>query len=158
MGHDSPQWTSTSPFQDPAVPAVPAVYEHRCQPTLQPFRSITNRAQLLSPAFNDSVCLLGKMTTFNGDTYHALRAEYQCHGDSASFTEDIAPLPTHHSTDAKTKYISSLRASVTKLQADVNSFLTRKMEKEKVNSISDVKPVNDEKAEQDYGEEIVDDV
>ena len=97
------------------------------------------------------------MSTVNGDARHALQAEYHCCDDSASFAEGIAPLPPIHSPEAKTKYISSLRASVTKLQDEVNGFLTRKMEAEKAGPDKNVKRVDEEKAEQNYGEEIMDD-
>ncbi|KAJ9608622.1 hypothetical protein H2200_006393 [Cladophialophora chaetospira] len=62
-------------------------------------------------------------------------------------------------TDAKSKYLSELRASTKKLQEDVNKFLTEKMEEDKraagqhgLNGASKEK-FTDELEEEKYGEE-----
>ncbi|KAL1995968.1 hypothetical protein VTN49DRAFT_834 [Thermomyces lanuginosus] len=78
------------------------------------------------------------------------------------------PLPTQQNGDsvssvaAKTAYLSDLRASVTKLQAEINSFLTERMEEDKkmAEAQGDGKDAaqreRERKEEENYGEENVD--
>ncbi len=62
-------------------------------------------------------------------------------------------------TEAKSKYLSELRASTKNLQEDINKFLTEKMEEDKKaasqNSLDDVskQKSKDELEEENYGEE-----
>lgn len=77
-------------------------------------------------------------------------------GSSALFTENLEPLPANYSTKAKTEYLSALRASITKIQGDINTFLTQKMDEDKQSASSAVPVVDDAKEEENYGEEVVD--
>lgn len=66
------------------------------------------------------------------------------------------PLPTlsSPSTDDRVAYLAELQSSVKKLQGDINTLLTQKMEEDKAASGKDAK-VDDAKEEENYGEEIV---
>lgn len=54
---------------------------------------------------------------------------------------------THAITNDKSKHLADLRAKTKEMQAEINSFLTAKMEQDKV--------PKDEQDEADYGEEKV---
>ena len=88
------------------------------------------------------------------DNAHALSADYSSDGDSKVFTYSLTSLPQYHSTENKTAYLASLRASVGKLQDEVNAFLTKKMEQEKTTLGGKEKDLR--KEEENYGEEDVD--
>lgn len=59
---------------------------------------------------------------------------------------------------AKTKYLAELRAKVTQLQSEVNTFLTQKMEEDKTAADAQGTKVSEleVKEEENYGEEVVD--
>jgi len=72
------------------------------------------------------------------------------------------PLPNAETptTEEKTKYLSALRTATTKLQSEINAFLTAKMEEDKKAAIDTaaagekkVRIEDDEKAEEEYEEE-----
>ncbi|KAK5030237.1 hypothetical protein LTR13_008255 [Exophiala sideris] len=96
-----------------------------------------------------------------------LRATYQSQTGSKDF-QHVIPTPPNHGTksldvQAKTKYLSDLRASSKKLQEDINKFLTEKMEEDKraqgpvnTNGASKQK-AEDELEEETYGEEVPED-
>ncbi|KAJ9661245.1 hypothetical protein H2201_006604 [Coniosporium apollinis] len=48
-----------------------------------------------------------------------------------SFTHTLPSCPSSPSTSEKTAYLSALRQSIAALQAEVNEFLTAKMDEEK---------------------------
>ncbi|EON67749.1 hypothetical protein W97_07003 [Coniosporium apollinis CBS 100218] len=66
---------------------------------------------------------------------HSLTATYAAPSTpstpSKSFAHALPPCPSAPSTSEKTAYLSALRQSVVALQAEVNEFLTAKMEEEK---------------------------
>ncbi|KAK2865235.1 hypothetical protein FQN49_003784 [Arthroderma sp. PD_2] len=101
-----------------------------------------------------------------------LKAVYQ----SPRTSQDLAAPPAHifsqqlstsispsgkYSPAERTAYLSELRGSIASLQADVNAFLTAKMEEDKQREAQEsggVAGTTDEKKEEDnYGEEIVND-
>ena len=83
-----------------------------------------------------------------------LRADYLSPDDTTTFTEHLVSLPATHTTGAKTAYLAGLRASVAKLQNDVNVLLTEKMESDDRAPCRDAKAVQDAKqGEENYGEE-----
>jgi hypothetical protein len=87
-----------------------------------------------------------------------LKAEYQGHTDETKELEHpIGPLATNHSVKDKAEYLAKLRASVVKMQDEINTFLTAKMEEDNKNTGSKAAPAEDTKEEENYGEEIVDD-
>lgn len=86
----------------------------------------------------------------------ALTADYTAPSSGKTFVHAL-PSSSTASTQEKTLYLSTLRNSVTKLQEEVNSFLTGKMEEDKVlAAIAGVKE-DDKKAEENYGEEPIED-
>lgn len=87
-----------------------------------------------------------------------LSADYLSADGSVKFVQHLPPLTSDHTTDEKTAYLSSLRSSVIKLQEDVNTFLTKRMGEEKASSASSAKTIDDKKEEENYGEEVVEDI
>lgn len=75
------------------------------------------------------------------------------------FTHDVQQSSSvTTSAEAKSKYLSELRASTKTLQDEVNTFLTKKMEEDKAataTSIPGKKKAKDEEEEENYGEEKV---
>ncbi len=69
----------------------------------------------------------------------------------------LTPLPSKQDT---VSYLSALRKSVTKLQTDVNTFLTQKMKEEKERAVENENgastKVDEQKEEENYGEEVDD--
>ena len=83
-----------------------------------------------------------------------LRAEYKSPTEFKTFTHTL-PSAVVTSTTEKSAYLSALRGLVVQAQEDVNAFLTAKMEEDKaVASMAGLK-TDDRKAEENYGEEIV---
>lgn len=85
-------------------------------------------------------------------------ADYRSPTDTKTFQPPVSPNPptqsngTATSSKQQSEHLNSLRSSVTKLQAEINTFLTQKMEEDK----GTVK-AEDAKAEENYGEENPDD-
>lgn len=85
-----------------------------------------------------------------------LRTEYKAPTGSKTFTHTL-PSAVVTSTAEKSAYLSTLRGLVVQTQEQVNTFLTAKMEEDKVvASMAGVK-VDEKKAEENYGEEVVED-
>ena len=89
------------------------------------------------------------------DQSSTLKAVYSSPTGSHSFEHTLKSLPADISAADKTAYLSSLRASVTKLQADVNTFLTAKMEEDKATVSKESGKIDDIKEEEYYGEEVL---
>lgn len=86
----------------------------------------------------------------------SLKAQYTSPTGSHEFNTPVAaPCKDNPSTSERTKYLAELRANTKQLQADVNKFLTEKMEEDKArgdgSGTKDKK--NEEIEEQNYGEE-----
>lgn len=81
-----------------------------------------------------------------------LTATYSSQSDSRAFTSDPLPVDPKN-VGEKTTYLGALRANATKLQGDINAFLTQKMEEDKAAEGSSKKSAADERAEDMYGEE-----
>lgn len=89
-------------------------------------------------------------------TRFVLKAEYAAPTSSKQFSHTL-PSCTTTSTKEKSVYLSALRASVVRLQDEVNIFLTDKMEEDKtLAALVGVKGDDDQKDEENYGEEVVD--
>lgn len=88
-----------------------------------------------------------------------LSASYSSPSESQTFKLPLPTSPPEQDVQAKTTYLSSLRAQTGQLQSQINAYLTSKMEEEKqeANSstlLSGSKPSRDEeREEQMYGEE-----
>ncbi|KAF3482697.1 uncharacterized protein GIQ15_02021 [Arthroderma uncinatum] len=105
------------------------------------------------------------------DKSSILTAVYQ----SPRTSQDTAAPPAHvfaqqlsasvspsgeHSPAKRTAYLAELRGSIISLQADVNAFLTEKMEDDKRREAQEsggVAAADEKKEEDNYGEEVVND-
>ena len=97
------------------------------------------------------------------DSTMLLKATYDSPSGHKDFANAIsAPQSKNDGTaniQAKTKYLSELRASSKNLQEDINKFLTTKMEEDKKTTEQDIKNAaakqrpKDELEEENYGEE-----
>lgn len=90
-------------------------------------------------------------------SHASLQANYTSPGAKKAFIHNVPSLANPHSTEEKTAYLSALRSAVTKLQEDVNIFLTQKMEEDKGAAAVSTGKVDDKREEENYGEEIIDD-
>ena len=86
-----------------------------------------------------------------------LRAAYQSPHNTENFEFAVKTSATPTSVDERTAYLSELRQSVKILQGEINTFLTKKMEEDKVEAHGANVVKQDEKEEENYGEEVVDD-
>ncbi|EGE08669.1 hypothetical protein TEQG_07629 [Trichophyton equinum CBS 127.97] len=93
--------------------------------------------------------------------YQAPRTSQETAEPSAhTFTRQLSasiPPPGENSTAERTKYLAELRGSIVSLQADVNAFLTEKMEEDKLRDAQGSATIDDKTKEDNYGEEVVDD-
>jgi len=90
-----------------------------------------------------------------------LQATYASPTSDQTFRYSLPAISADPSTDDKTSYLAALRESVVKLQDEVNTFLTRKMEEDKAAEggaavQAQSGGVDDRKEEEQYGEEVVD--
>ncbi len=85
-----------------------------------------------------------------------LKADYRSPSSSKPFLHTL-PTSSTPSTAAKTQYLSALRKSITQLHEEVNTFLTSKMEEDKVLASKAGLKVDDKQEEEKYGEEDVED-
>ena len=81
----------------------------------------------------------------------ALEATYTSPTASKTFSYSLPSLNDPPTTAEKTAYLATLRESVTKLQEEVNTFLTAKMEEDKVAGVGG--KVDEKREEENYGEE-----
>lgn len=87
-----------------------------------------------------------------------LSASYRSPTGHHTFTLPITAPCTDASTSERTNYLGELRANAKKMQADVNKFLTEKMEQDKqLQQDQTSKKADEELEEQNYGEEQVED-
>ena len=91
----------------------------------------------------------------NSTSSSSLRANYSSPNASKTFEYSLPQISSHISTEEKTGYLSALRSSVVKLQEEVNTFLTAKMEEDKVTTSQMTGNLDDKKEEENYGEEVV---
>jgi hypothetical protein len=84
-----------------------------------------------------------------------LAARYSAAGDHKDFALPLPAVPADGAdVDTKTAYLSELRANASKLQGEINVFLTQKMEDDKAaEGGSKKKSAAEEREEQMYGEE-----
>lgn len=88
----------------------------------------------------------------------ALTADYSAPSTaSQSFSQTLPACSPTPSTDERTAYLSSLHASIGKMQDEVNAFLTQKMEEDKKAAGNAAKAADEAKEEENYGEEVVED-
>ena len=85
-----------------------------------------------------------------------LTAEYANEVHHQKFEHQLGSIPLSLSTEDKSAYFASLHTSITKLQEEINAFLTAKMEEDKAQALNENKSINDKQEEENYGEEVVD--
>ncbi len=85
-----------------------------------------------------------------------LKAQYASPRTTSTFVHPLDAPQTSQSAKEKTSYLSALRTSVTKLQEEVNIFLTQKMEEDKTLLIDRGEKTDDKQDEDNYGEEMID--
>lgn len=83
-----------------------------------------------------------------------LKAEYTACSYSSKIFHHSLPASTTTSLAEKSAYLSALRQAVVRLQEDVNSFLTARMEDDKVSASMGGGRVDEGKEEENYGEEM----
>ncbi|KAI9741188.1 MAG: hypothetical protein M1834_002901 [Cirrosporium novae-zelandiae] len=83
-----------------------------------------------------------------------LKATYASPTDSKLFTYPLSNTSTPSNIEEKTAYLAELRESVVKLQGDINTLLTQKMEDTKAAGSNKQLQVEVEE-EENYGEEII---
>lgn len=83
-----------------------------------------------------------------------LKADYTSPTSSKSFAHSLpSASASTNSTKQKTAYLSALRKSVVQLQDDVNGFLTMRMEEDKALAANNGMKADDNREEENYGEE-----
>jgi hypothetical protein len=92
----------------------------------------------------------------SNDPNPVLSADYSApSSDDRSFNQPLPKISTNPSPVDRTAYLAGLRASITDAQDQVNAFLTQKMEEDNKKA-GVVSAADDAKAEENYGEEVVD--
>jgi len=97
------------------------------------------------------------MAPAGSKTVATLEAHYESPKSTTTFAHPLDAPSVTCSTEEKTAYLSALRKSVSKLQEEVNAFLTQEMERDKALPTKGGVKVNDKKEEDNYGEEVLDD-
>ena len=95
--------------------------------------------------------------TTESKTKPTLEARYTSPETTTTFVHPLHAPSNNLSTEQKTAYLSTLRKSVSKLQEEVNVFLTQEMERDKPGSGEGGAKVDEKKEEDNYGEEILED-
>ncbi|KAK5719827.1 hypothetical protein LTR17_015116 [Elasticomyces elasticus] len=86
----------------------------------------------------------------------SLSAAYASPTASQTFTASLPSLPSDPKTQSvaeKTAYLSALRAGATQIQAEINAVLTQRMEDDKMTEAAGKLKLQEDKAEEMYGEE-----
>lgn len=86
-----------------------------------------------------------------------LTATYKSPSAKCEFTRELPTLAANPSTAEKTAYLSALRAGASQMQAEVNEYLTARMEENKATDGGGKDKKGEEKEEEMYGEEDVQD-
>lgn len=88
----------------------------------------------------------------------SLTASYTSPSSTQTFVQSLPPIPEASDTKSKTAYLGALKSSVQGMQEEINTFLTLKMEEDRLNDRGAAQGLRDErKEEENYGEEAVDD-
>jgi hypothetical protein len=90
------------------------------------------------------------------NNHQSLSATYTTPGtEEKVFDHQLPTCSSNPSTNDRVAYLMALRQKAAELQAQVNSFLTQKMDKDKIDA--GVSTAAEEQEEENYGEEVVDD-
>ena len=86
-----------------------------------------------------------------------IAVEYTSPTSTQTFSSPLSATPTSQSSvQEKSQYLADLRANVSQMQDDINSFLTKKMDEDKAAQEGQSSAKDEEREEQMYGEENVD--
>ncbi|QDS73622.1 hypothetical protein FKW77_001975 [Venturia effusa] len=77
--------------------------------------------------------------------------------EEKSFHQQLPICSQEPSPTERTAYLAALRASITGIQDQINVFLTQKMEEDNAKAGAAASAEDDAKAEENYGEEVVED-
>ncbi|MCJ1290896.1 hypothetical protein MMC34_002438 [Xylographa carneopallida] len=91
----------------------------------------------------------------NSDHNPSLQANYASPTGTHKFNHPLKALPAKFSIKDKTVYLSELRSAVEDLQGEINTLLTTKMEEDKATTVQGNGAIDDQKEEENYGEEVV---
>jgi hypothetical protein len=86
----------------------------------------------------------------------AMTASYNSSDSATTFSHSLPSLSADAESQGiqeKTLYLSELRAKTGQLQADINAYLTQRMDEEKSAAAGEKQTAQDVKAEEMYGEE-----
>ena len=83
-----------------------------------------------------------------------LTADYQNEQDTARFQRSPGYITADAPTAQRVDYLSALRSSVVEIQAEINVFLTKKMDEDKA-AAGKTESLIETKEEENYGEEVV---
>lgn len=70
-----------------------------------------------------------------------------------TFTQSLPDCPSEPTTEQRIAHITALRSGVSKLQAEINVFLTGRMDTQKA---ADAASAREAQEEENYGEEVID--
>ncbi|KAF2202066.1 hypothetical protein GQ43DRAFT_440014 [Delitschia confertaspora ATCC 74209] len=86
-----------------------------------------------------------------------LRASYESptSGTPQTLTTPLPSISNNPTTDEHIAYLEALQSSVVDLQTDINTLLTQKMEEDKAKVGASGATVDDDREEETYGEEVV---
>ncbi|KAI1906470.1 hypothetical protein LOZ61_006655 [Ophidiomyces ophidiicola] len=107
-----------------------------------PLNTPANKPSAISAVYRAPAPLSHPETPLQHTTQHRLTTSLSSH--------------TADNTTNKTTYLSELRNSVVSLQAEINLYLTARMEEDKAQQLK-VGGKDESKDEENYGEEVVDD-
>lgn len=79
------------------------------------------------------------------------------HAHKIAPSSTLPAFSSNSSTDERVAYLAALQSSIKILQADVNTFLTEKMDQDRQIASQTGTKVDDVKEEDNYGEEVVED-
>lgn len=86
-----------------------------------------------------------------------LTAVYTSPTTTNTFSSPLSTASTSASSpQEKSQYLGDLREKVSQMQDDINAFLTQKMDEDKAATEGGVSAKDEEREEQMYGEEVVD--
>jgi hypothetical protein len=92
----------------------------------------------------------------SSDPNPALSADYSApSSENKNFNQPLPTCSKEPSPSERTAYLAALRTSITDAQDQINAFLTQKMDEDNKKA-GVVSTIDDAKAEENYGEEVVD--
>ena len=98
------------------------------------------------------------MTTPESSANAKLSADYKSPTGQHTFSYEVPAVSQNQSTEETTDFLAKLRQSAVRMQQDVNTFLTQKMDEDKAlentKEVQHNAKVDEDKEEDNYGEEV----